>query len=121
MKTKGKRVLKNGTIGAYVYYPTDKKWKWRFIGKAKKKGGGDNEQTGVGKKREHEKLMKHVYWVEEMGHDPDEFRLHKGTLQEFHDFEPADYASAYLVSEEVYRRYLSYLYQMEKERWGNNL
>jgi uncharacterized protein YrrD len=38
MKTKNKRVLKNGAIGAYVYYPKDKKWKWRIIGRSKKGG-----------------------------------------------------------------------------------
>ena len=39
MKTKGRRILKNGAIGAYVYYPSDKKWKWRIIGHARKTGG----------------------------------------------------------------------------------
>lgn len=39
MKIKGKRVLKNGVIGAYVYFSKEKKWKWRFIGNIKKKGG----------------------------------------------------------------------------------
>ena len=39
MKIKNKKILKNGTIGAYVYYPKEKKWKWRFIGRQKKKGG----------------------------------------------------------------------------------
>jgi hypothetical protein len=38
MKTKNKRVLKNGAIGAYVYYHKDKKWKWRIIGRSKKGG-----------------------------------------------------------------------------------
>ena len=36
---KGKRVLKNGAIGAYVKQK-DGSWKWRFIGRTKKKGGG---------------------------------------------------------------------------------
>ena len=35
MKTKGRRVLKNGTIGAYVYNSKTKKWNWRFIGRQK--------------------------------------------------------------------------------------
>ena len=35
MKTKGRRVLKNGTIGAYVYDSKTKKWNWRFIGRQK--------------------------------------------------------------------------------------
>ena len=39
MKVKGKKILKNGAIGAYVYFPSDKKWKWRIIGNTKKKGG----------------------------------------------------------------------------------
>lgn len=39
MKTKGKRVLKNGAIGAYVYYSKEKKWKWRIVGRSKQKGG----------------------------------------------------------------------------------
>lgn len=39
MKIKNKRILKNGAIGAYVYYSKDKKWKWRIIGNTKKKGG----------------------------------------------------------------------------------
>jgi hypothetical protein len=37
MKTKNIRVLKNGVNAGYVYYPKDKKWKWRFI----KKGGNN--------------------------------------------------------------------------------
>lgn len=44
MKVKQKRVLKNGAVAGYVYYPKDKKWKWRIIGRQnnKKKGGGKN-------------------------------------------------------------------------------
>ena len=41
MKIKNERILKNGAIGAYVYYPSDKKWKWRIIGHSKKIGGTD--------------------------------------------------------------------------------
>jgi len=41
MRIKGKRVLKNGAIGAYVYNPKSKKWNWRIIGhESKHKGGG---------------------------------------------------------------------------------
>ena len=41
MQVKQKRVLKNGAIAGYVYYPKDRKWKWRIIGKSnKKKGAG---------------------------------------------------------------------------------
>ena len=29
MKIKGERTLKNGAKAGYVYYPKDKKWKWR--------------------------------------------------------------------------------------------
>lgn len=40
MRVKNKRILKNGAIGAYVYYNKEKKWKWRIIkGPSKKKGG----------------------------------------------------------------------------------
>ena len=42
MKIKGKRILKNGTVAGYVYYPKEKKWKWRFIKKTHKKGGIPN-------------------------------------------------------------------------------
>ena len=35
MKIRNKRILKNGTIAGYVYYPNEKKWKWRFISKMK--------------------------------------------------------------------------------------
>jgi len=38
MRVKGKRILKNGVTAGYVYYPKEKKWKWRFI-KGKQKGG----------------------------------------------------------------------------------
>jgi hypothetical protein len=41
MKIKDKRVLKNGAVGGYVYYPKDKKWKWRIISGPKKKGGSN--------------------------------------------------------------------------------
>lgn len=43
MKIKGKRVLKNGTIGAYVYNSKTKKWNWRFIGR--QKGGVGTPRT----------------------------------------------------------------------------
>ena len=43
MKIKNKKVLKNGRIGGYVYYPEDKKWKWRIIGNMK--GGERYEPT----------------------------------------------------------------------------
>ena len=36
MHVKGKRTLKNGAVAGYVYYPKDKKWKWRIIGGARK-------------------------------------------------------------------------------------
>jgi hypothetical protein len=49
MKTKGKRVFKNGAVGAYVYYKKEKKWKWRIIAGPKKKniqfGGAKPEAT----------------------------------------------------------------------------
>jgi hypothetical protein len=38
MRVKNKRILKNGAIAGYVYYPSDKKWKWRIIGRSKKGG-----------------------------------------------------------------------------------
>jgi len=38
-RTKGKRILKNGAIGAYVYYAKEKNWKWRIIGRNTSKGG----------------------------------------------------------------------------------
>lgn len=38
MRVKGKRILKNGVTAGYLYYPKEKKWKWRFI-KGKQKGG----------------------------------------------------------------------------------
>ena len=41
MRVKGKRVLKNGTIAGYVYYPKEKKWKWRFLGK--QQSGGEDD------------------------------------------------------------------------------
>lgn len=37
MKVKGKRILKNGAVGAYVYYKKEKKWKWRIVEGPKKK------------------------------------------------------------------------------------
>ena len=40
MKVKNKRTLKNGAIAGYVYYNTEKKWKWRIIGRKKLKGSG---------------------------------------------------------------------------------
>ena len=40
MRVRGKKVLKNGAIGGYLYYPKDKKWKWRIIGTTKKQKGG---------------------------------------------------------------------------------
>lgn len=43
MKVKGKRVLKNGAIAGYVYYPKEKKWKWRIVGRIQQKGGGKEE------------------------------------------------------------------------------
>ena len=43
MKIKNKKVLKNGRIGGYVYYPENKKWKWRIIGNMK--GGERYEPT----------------------------------------------------------------------------
>lgn len=48
MKTKGRRILKNGAIGAYVYYPSDKKWKWRIIGHVRKTGGKTVKKKGGG-------------------------------------------------------------------------
>ena len=39
MKIKKQRILKNGAIAGYVYYPKDRKWKWRILGNIKKKGG----------------------------------------------------------------------------------
>lgn len=39
MQIKQKRVLKNGATAGYVYYPKDRKWKWRIIlGPSEKKG-----------------------------------------------------------------------------------
>ena len=38
MKVKNKRVLKNGAVAGYVYYKSEKKWKWRII-KGPLKGG----------------------------------------------------------------------------------
>ena len=43
MKIRNKRILKNGAIAGYVYYPKDKKYKWRIVGRNKKKGGGEEE------------------------------------------------------------------------------
>lgn len=43
MKIKGKRILKNGAIAAYVFYEKEKKWKWRIIGRSVKKIGGSLE------------------------------------------------------------------------------
>ena len=47
---KGKRVLKNGAIGAFVKY-NDGKWRWRIIGRLKTnkkiKGGNKNNKTLV--------------------------------------------------------------------------
>tara|TARA_Y100000590_G_C15172297_1_gene807866 strand:- start:25 stop:189 length:165 start_codon:yes stop_codon:yes gene_type:complete len=40
MKIKGKKIFKNGAIGAYVYYKTEDKWKWRIISGPKKQNGG---------------------------------------------------------------------------------
>lgn len=41
MKTKNKKIFKNGAVGAYVYYNKEKKWKWRIIqGPVKKYKGG---------------------------------------------------------------------------------
>ena len=37
LKIKGKKVFKNGAVGAYVYYNKEKKWKWRIIKGPKKK------------------------------------------------------------------------------------
>lgn len=51
MRVKGKRVLKNGAVGGYVYYSHEKKWKWRILGhvsKKKMRGGVTfNENVGV--------------------------------------------------------------------------
>jgi hypothetical protein len=44
MEIKNKRVLKNGAIAGYVYFPKDKKWKWRIVGKQMK--GGNNINVG---------------------------------------------------------------------------
>ena len=41
MKIKNQKILKNGSIGAYVYQP-DKTWKWRIIGKQKGSGSKEN-------------------------------------------------------------------------------
>ena len=38
MKVKNKRILKNGAVAGYVYYESEKKWKWRII-KGPLKGG----------------------------------------------------------------------------------
>ena len=43
MRIKDKRVLKNGAIAGYVYYPKENKWKWRIVGRIKQKGGGKEE------------------------------------------------------------------------------
>ena len=43
MRVKDKRVLKNGAVGGYVYYPKDKKWKWRIVSGPKKTKGGSNK------------------------------------------------------------------------------
>jgi len=45
MRVKGERVLKNGRVAGYVYYPKEKKWKWRFI------GGGKNYDKHIEKKK----------------------------------------------------------------------
>jgi len=42
-KIRNKRVLKNGATAGYVYYPRDKKWKWRIIKGPTKKGGAREE------------------------------------------------------------------------------
>ena len=48
MRIKGKRVLKNGAIAGYVYYPSDKKWKWRIIGRKKNiKGGSESKKNNI--------------------------------------------------------------------------
>lgn len=52
MKIKNERILKNGAIGAYVYYSSEKKWKWRIIGHSKKKGGTDILNEKLNKKNE---------------------------------------------------------------------
>ena len=39
---KNMKILKNGAIGAHVYYKKDKKWKWRILGKHK--GGTTNKE-----------------------------------------------------------------------------
>jgi hypothetical protein len=38
MKVKNERILKNGAVAGYVYYESEKKWKWRII-KGPLKGG----------------------------------------------------------------------------------
>jgi len=39
---KNMKILKNGAIGAHIYYKKDKKWKWRILGKHK--GGTTNKE-----------------------------------------------------------------------------
>ena len=43
MRIKGKKKMKNGAVGGYVYYSKEKKWKWRIVKGPSKKGG--NPQT----------------------------------------------------------------------------
>jgi len=47
MRVKNKRVLKNGAIAGYVYYSTEKKWKWRIITGPTKGGYNNNNLRNV--------------------------------------------------------------------------
>ena len=50
MRIKNKRVLKNGTVAGYVYYPKEKKWKWRFLSGPSLKTGGKRKKKFKGKR-----------------------------------------------------------------------
>jgi phage pi2 protein 07 len=56
MKVRDKRILKNGTVAGYVYYPKEKKWKWRFLPSTMT--GGRKKKKFKGKKNSRIKIYK---------------------------------------------------------------
>ena len=61
MKVKGKRTLKNGAIAGYVYYPKDKKWKWRIIGGGKNVNKGRTTSLSKKEKKRQKTALKKLF------------------------------------------------------------
>ena len=89
MRVKNKRVLKNGAIGGYVYYPSEKKWKWRIIS-GPKKGGSINtnlrEKFNINLKSQENRLI--LEFFVDPNHNLNRKKEHYKELKEKYNIDP---------------------------------